>query len=54
MSHLPLSRRNVVKGVGALSTASFLPGMVQAQTQELVIVATGGAFEKALKDFFLR
>jgi mannopine transport system substrate-binding protein len=52
MSGYSLSRRNVMKGLGAASAASFVPGSLNAQTQELVIVATGGAFEKALKDHF--
>lgn len=50
------NRRDALKlaaGIGALASASAFGGAAAlAQEQELVIVATGGAFEKSLREHF--
>lgn len=50
-----INRRSVLSGLGLGAGAlafSGSAGRVVAQGEELVVVATGGAFEKALKDHF--
>jgi mannopine transport system substrate-binding protein len=46
------NRRGLLFCAGKLGAFYAVSGAVQAQENELVIVATGGAFEKALKDHF--
>ncbi len=52
MTGFRMHRRQVLASGGAFALSASLGSGARAQEQELVIVATGGAFEKALKDHF--
>ncbi len=50
---MPIGRRSIIAGAAALAATAGRPARAQARLEDTVVVrTTGGAFEKALKQYF--